>query len=114
MMMMMCVEQSLKWELAGETEVLGEKPPPMPLCPQQISRDLTVDRNLATAVGSRWLIAWAMARPSNMLRFFYTVDKPSADIIRYVTQFPQEKSNFIHATSVKNIKLVYTVVFWVL
>jgi hypothetical protein len=34
--MMMIVEQSVEGELAGETEVLGKKPTPVPLCPPQI------------------------------------------------------------------------------
>jgi hypothetical protein len=36
---------------------------PLPLCPPQIPHDLTRARTRATAVGSRWLTAWAMARP---------------------------------------------------
>jgi hypothetical protein len=34
--LIMIVEQSVEWKLAGETEVLGEKSPPLPLCPPQI------------------------------------------------------------------------------
>jgi hypothetical protein len=34
---MMSVEQSMKWELVGETEVLGES---LPLCRPQIPHDL--------------------------------------------------------------------------
>jgi hypothetical protein len=37
---MMSVEQSVEWELAEETEVLAEKPVPVPLCPPQIPHDL--------------------------------------------------------------------------
>jgi hypothetical protein len=37
---MMSVEQSVEWELAGETEVLGRKPTPVPLFPPQIPHDL--------------------------------------------------------------------------
>jgi hypothetical protein len=36
---------------------------PMPPCPPQIPHDLTWARARATAVGSRRLTAWAMARP---------------------------------------------------
>jgi hypothetical protein len=36
---------------------------PLPLCPPQIPHDLTWDRTRASAMGSRRLTAWAMARP---------------------------------------------------
>jgi hypothetical protein len=39
------------------------KPASVPLCPPQISHDLTWYRTRATEVGSRRLTAWAMARP---------------------------------------------------
>jgi hypothetical protein len=39
------------------------KPAPVPLCPPQISRDLTWVRTRAAAVGSRWLTSWVMAWP---------------------------------------------------
>jgi hypothetical protein len=52
---MMSAEQSVEWELAGETEV--------PLCPPQIPHDLTWARTRAAAVGSQQLAAWAMAQP---------------------------------------------------
>jgi hypothetical protein len=55
-MMMMNVEQSVEWELAGETEVLEENLPVL-LCPPQILHDLTWDRTRAVAVGSRRLTA---------------------------------------------------------
>jgi hypothetical protein len=38
--MMIIVEQSVEWELAGETEVLEKKPAPVSLCPPQILHDL--------------------------------------------------------------------------
>jgi hypothetical protein len=53
----------MKWNWHGETEELGEKPVPAPLCPPQIRHGLTRDRNRASAVGGRRLTAWAMARP---------------------------------------------------
>jgi hypothetical protein len=37
-------------KLTGETEVLGEKPVPLPFCPPQIPHGLTRDRTRATAV----------------------------------------------------------------
>jgi hypothetical protein len=40
------------------------KASPVPLCPPQISHDLTRARTLPAAMGSRLLTAWAMARPS--------------------------------------------------
>jgi hypothetical protein len=42
--MMVDVEQLVETELAGETEVLGEKSIPVLLCPPQIPHDLTWDR----------------------------------------------------------------------
>jgi hypothetical protein len=80
---MMNVEQSVEWELAVETEVLGEnlpqcrcgmriargnqstrrKPAPVPLCPPQIPHDLTWAWTRAATVGSRQLTTWAMAWP---------------------------------------------------
>jgi hypothetical protein len=39
------------------------KPATVPLCPRQISHDLTWDRTRAAAVGSQRLTAWAMERP---------------------------------------------------
>jgi hypothetical protein len=47
------MEQSVEWELAGETEVLGEN---LPLCLPQIPRELTRAR-------TRRLTAWVMALP---------------------------------------------------
>jgi hypothetical protein len=43
------------------------KPAPVPLCSPQIPHDLTWARTRATAVGSRRLTAWAMARPCYFL-----------------------------------------------
>jgi hypothetical protein len=53
-----------EWNWQGRTEVLGEKPVPVPLCPPQIPHGLARDR----AVRGRRLTAWGMARPS---RFSY-------------------------------------------
>ena len=50
-------------KLTRETEVLGEKPVPVPLCPPQIPHGPTRDRTLASAAGGRRLTASAMARP---------------------------------------------------
>jgi hypothetical protein len=41
--------------LAGETEVLGEKPAPAPFCPPQIPLDQTRARTRAAAVGTQRL-----------------------------------------------------------
>jgi hypothetical protein len=62
MMMMMSVEHSVEWELAEETEVLGENLP-MPICPPYVPHELIRDRTLAAAVRSRRLTAWAVAQP---------------------------------------------------
>jgi hypothetical protein len=53
----------VEWNWQGKTEVLGEKPLPVPLCPPQIPHGLTWDWSRASAVSGRWLTAWAMARP---------------------------------------------------
>jgi hypothetical protein len=44
-------------KLMGKTEVLGEKPVPVPLCPPQIPHGLARDQTWASAVGGRWLTA---------------------------------------------------------
>jgi hypothetical protein len=51
----MSVEQSVEWDLPGETEVLGA---------QQIPHYLVWFRTRAAAVGGLRWTAWAMARPS--------------------------------------------------
>jgi hypothetical protein len=51
------MEQSVEWELAGETEVLAEKPAPIPFCPPQTPHGLAWDRTRAPAVGIRRLTA---------------------------------------------------------
>jgi hypothetical protein len=52
-----------EWNWQGETEELGEKPVPVPLCPPQIPHGLTRDRSRASAVGGQRVTAWAMALP---------------------------------------------------
>jgi hypothetical protein len=47
-----------------KTEGLREKRVPVPLCPPQIPHAPPWERTLASSVRSRWLTAWAMARPS--------------------------------------------------
>jgi hypothetical protein len=58
---MMSVEQSVEWELEGETEVLGEILPQRHFAHHK--SHMTWDQPRASAVGSRLLTAWAMARP---------------------------------------------------
>jgi hypothetical protein len=53
----------VEWRLAGETEVLGENLPQRHFVPHK-SHDQTRDRTRAAAVGSQWLTAWTMARPT--------------------------------------------------
>jgi hypothetical protein len=53
----------VEWNWHGKTELLGEKPVPVPLCPPQIPHAPTRDRTGVSAVGGRLLTAWAMARP---------------------------------------------------
>jgi hypothetical protein len=52
--------------LTRKTKELGEKPVPVPLSPPQIPHGLTWTRSRASAVRSRGLTPWAMARPSNI------------------------------------------------
>jgi hypothetical protein len=57
----MIVEQLVEWELAGETEVLGEN---LPQCYFGHHKShITWARNLSAEMGSRRLTSWAMARP---------------------------------------------------
>jgi hypothetical protein len=62
-----CNGAPVEWNWQGKTEVLGEKPVPVPLCPPQISPGLTRDRTRVSAVRSRRLTAWAMVRPSSLI-----------------------------------------------
>jgi hypothetical protein len=55
----------VEWNWQGKTDVLGEKPVPVPLCQPQIPHGLTRYRTRASAVGGRRLTAWATARPNN-------------------------------------------------
>jgi hypothetical protein len=58
-----CNGAPVEWNWQGKTEILGEKPVPMPLCPPQIPHGLTRDRTRARAVRGRRLTAWTMVRP---------------------------------------------------
>jgi hypothetical protein len=53
----------VEWNWQGKTEVLVEKPVPMPLCSPQNPHGLSRDRIRASAVGGRRPTAWAMALP---------------------------------------------------
>jgi hypothetical protein len=52
---MMIVEQWAEWIIGKGNRSARSKPTAVPLCPPQISNDLTQDRSRATAVGSRRL-----------------------------------------------------------
>jgi hypothetical protein len=54
------------WQL--KTELLGEKPVPVPLCPPPMPHGMSRDRIWASEVGDRRLTAWAMPRPNRPLR----------------------------------------------
>jgi hypothetical protein len=69
----------VEWKWQGKTEVLGEKPVPVPLCPPQIAHVLIRDLTRTSAVGGRQLTSWAMARPARLL----TVSPPL-----YLPNFP--------------------------
>jgi hypothetical protein len=58
-----CNGAPVEWNWQGKTEVLGENPVPVPLCPPQIPHGLNRDRTRASVVRGRRLTAWAMARP---------------------------------------------------
>jgi hypothetical protein len=60
----------VEWNWQGKTEVLGEKPVPVPLSPPQIPHGLTRDRTRASAVRGRRLTAWAVARPQLFLYIY--------------------------------------------
>jgi hypothetical protein len=53
-----CNGAPVEWNWHGETEVLGGKPVPVPLCPPLIPHGLTRDRTRASAVRGRRLTAW--------------------------------------------------------
>jgi hypothetical protein len=55
-------ETPVEWNWQGKTEVLGEEPIPVPLCPPQIPNGHTRDRNRASTLRSRRLTASAVAR----------------------------------------------------
>jgi hypothetical protein len=70
------------------------KPAPAPLCPPQIPHDLTWARTRAAAVGSRWLTAWAMARPDTIsfifvpsLSSWYSISDSSASDCRFGNKY---------------------------
>jgi hypothetical protein len=65
-----CNWAPVEWNWQGKTEVLEEKPVPVPLCPPQIPHRLTQDRTQPSAVRGWRLTAWAMARP---LALFYLI-----------------------------------------
>jgi hypothetical protein len=59
----------VQWNWQGKTELLGEKPVPVTLCPPHIPDGLTPYRTRASAVGGQRLAAWAMARPCRTVYF---------------------------------------------
>jgi hypothetical protein len=59
-----CNGAQVEWNWQGKTEVLGEKPVPVPLCPPQIPHGLTRDQTRASVVRGWRLTAWAIARPN--------------------------------------------------
>jgi hypothetical protein len=52
----------VEWYWQWKTKELGEKPATLPLCPPQIPHGLFWARTWPSAVRSRWLTTWAMAR----------------------------------------------------
>jgi hypothetical protein len=62
--MRMIVEQLVEWNLAGETEVIGENLPQRHFVHHKSHMTRPGLEPRAAAVGSQRLIAWAMARPT--------------------------------------------------
>jgi hypothetical protein len=87
------VEQN--WQ--GKTEVLGEKPVLLPLCPPQISHGLTWDRTRASAVRGRRLTAWAMTLPS------LDLTKPTNAFLNFAPDYPPEKRNLAASCFVTSV-----------
>jgi hypothetical protein len=62
-----CNGASVEWNWRGKTEVLGEKPVPVPLCPPQIPHGLDPGSNPGLRDDRRRLTAWVIARPISVL-----------------------------------------------
>jgi len=58
------VDEWVEWFWQGKTEILGENPVLVSLCPPQIPHILAWNRTRALAVRGRRLTAWATARSS--------------------------------------------------
>jgi hypothetical protein len=63
----MNMEQLVEFELAGETEILGENSAPVPLHSPQILHDLTWDRTRVARLVIRRRTLWAMVWPLGAL-----------------------------------------------
>jgi hypothetical protein len=59
----MNMEHLVEWELAGDTEVLGENLPQHHFVHHKSHNDLTGNWTWTAAVGSQWLTTWAVAQP---------------------------------------------------
>jgi hypothetical protein len=70
---MVIVEQPVEWELAGETEVLGENLPQCYFVHHKSHMTWPGLELRAAAVGNRRLTAWAMARPESRHVFWLHV-----------------------------------------
>jgi hypothetical protein len=83
----MSVGQSVEWELAGETEVLGENMSQYNFFPPQIPHNLTRARTRVALVGSRRITALPMAQTlSDLLK-----DQPLTQTLK--VDFKTLKSN---------------------
>jgi hypothetical protein len=74
-----------EWNWQGKTEVLGEKPVTVPLCPPQIPHGLSRDRTRASAMWGRLLTAWAMTRPDTRVGESMYIGM-SSDICRHLSE----------------------------
>jgi hypothetical protein len=100
----MSVEQSVEWELAGETEVLVKKPAPVLLSPVQIPYDLTWACTPATAVASRRLTAWAMARPWSLAHTVQMKFPEMGSSKRYLAEFCEYSFGELYRHSAYELK----------
>jgi hypothetical protein len=102
---MMNVEQSVEWELAGETEILGENLPQPHFVHHKTH--MSWDRTRAAAVWSQRLTAWAMARPCYCVSLQLPAFEP---IVRYKNLYEhyiiRPHSNFLLLT--EQVRLAVT------
>jgi hypothetical protein len=73
----MSMGMTVEWHGQGKTEEIGERPVPVPLCPQQIPHRLTRDRTQVSAVRGRLLTACVMTRQLPLKIIWIIMSRPS-------------------------------------